>query len=97
MRHRYLVAYDVSDSRRLRRVFKVMNGYGDPLQYSVFLCDLSMVEKWKLKEALLEVIHQGEDRVLIVDLGLAGGVRSEALEYLGRQEVPRVVDEAFIV
>lgn len=97
MRHRYLVAYDVSDPARLRRVFKVLNGYGDPLQYSVFTCDLSDVEKWKLKEALLEVIHYGEDRVVIVDLGPTAGRGAVAFECLGRQHPPPEDRRAVIV
>ena len=47
-RRRYLVAYDVSHPKRLRLVYRKMLGYGHPLQYSVFQCDLSAVEKLKL-------------------------------------------------
>ena len=52
MRNRFIVAYDVGDARRLRRTFKKMNGFGDPLQYSVFACDLSRKERVLLEEAL---------------------------------------------
>lgn len=97
VRHRYLVAYDVSDPARLRQVYKTMNGYGDPLQYSVFTCDLSEVERWKLKAALLEIIHHGEDRVIIVNLGPLGGRGDIAFEYLGRQEPVPAEREAVIV
>ena len=45
MRNRHIVAYDVSDPARLRRVHRKMNGFGDPLQYSVFACDLSAKER----------------------------------------------------
>ena len=38
MRQSYLVCYDISDDKRLRKVFKTMRGYGDHLQYSVFEC-----------------------------------------------------------
>jgi CRISPR-associated protein Cas2 len=38
MRHRYIVAYDIRDEVRLRRVHDVVRGYGIRLQYSVFLC-----------------------------------------------------------
>ena len=34
----YIVAYDISDPRRWRRVFRLMNGYGEWLQLSVFQC-----------------------------------------------------------
>lgn len=97
MRHRYLVAYDVSDPGRLRRVYKTLNGYGDPLQYSVFRCDLSDAEKMKLKEALVGLIHHVEDRVMIVDLGPADGRGAWAFEYLGRQDPVPAEREAYIV
>jgi hypothetical protein len=32
----YVVAYDISDPRRWRRVFRLMNGYGAWVQLSVF-------------------------------------------------------------
>jgi len=39
MRMSYLVCYDISDEKRLRKVFKVV-GYGDHLQFLVFECQL---------------------------------------------------------
>jgi len=41
MRRVYLVCYDVSDAKRLRRTHKKMCGFGDPVQYSIFRCELS--------------------------------------------------------
>ena len=43
-RRRYLVAYDIREDRRLRNVATCMEGYGDRIQYSVFVCDLSEEE-----------------------------------------------------
>jgi CRISPR-associated protein Cas2 len=40
-RRRYLVAYDIRDDRRLRQIASCMEGYGERIQYSVFVCDLS--------------------------------------------------------
>ena len=88
MRNRFIVAYDVSDARRLRRTFKKMNGFGDPLQYSVFACDLSRKERVLLEEALTEIINLKEDRVLIIDTGPVHGRGSETLSTLGRQLKP---------
>lgn len=68
-RRRYLVAYDISDDRRLRRVAATMESYGDRAQYSVFLCDLSRAEMADLRHDLGTIIDQTEDYVLIVDLG----------------------------
>ena len=57
MRHRYVVTYDVSNPKRLRRVFKIMRGFGDAIQLSVFRCDLSRTEKIMLIEKLKDSIH----------------------------------------
>jgi len=40
IRH-YLVAYDVRQPRRLRRVHRVLKARGLPVQYSVFLCPVA--------------------------------------------------------
>lgn len=84
MRHRYLVAYDISDDRRLRQIYKRMHGFGDPLQYSVFRCDLSDVEKLEMIRVIHELIHHEEDRVMIVDVGPAEGRAEVSFEYIGR-------------
>ena len=88
MRKRYIVSYDVSDPARLRQVHRKMNGFGDALQYSVFSCDLSDKERVILEEALTEIIHWKEDRILIVDIGPADGRGKGAIYTLGRQLAP---------
>ena len=55
-RRRYLVCYDVRDDGRLRRVHSTVKGYGYPLQYSVFVCDLSDAEKVGLRWDVGEVM-----------------------------------------
>jgi CRISPR-associated protein Cas2 len=71
-RRRYLIAYDISDPRRLRRVIKVMESYGQRLQYSVFLCDLSGVELMDWQSDILAVVKLSEDSVVRLDLGAVG-------------------------
>lgn len=88
MRNRYLVTYDVSDEKRLRKVFRCLNGYGDPVQYSVFFCDLSTQERILLIGDLMELIHQQEDQVLVVNLGPADGRGAKVVEVLGRRQPP---------
>lgn len=84
MRRDLLVCYDISDPARLRKVFQIMRGYGDHLQYSVFRCALSKMERIRLVAQLSEVIHHGEDQVLFVDLGAVDGKRSARFRALGR-------------
>lgn len=95
MRNRYMVAYDVSDAARLRRVHGKLKGFGDAIQYSLFLCDLSRKELVIMKTALTEIINHHQDRVIIVDMGPADGRGSTAMQTLGRQAVP-VVREVLV-
>ena len=67
-RNRYLVAYDIRNPRRLRRVHRVATDYGEPLQYSVFVCDLTSVELIRLRRDLLEEMKATEDSIGIFDL-----------------------------
>lgn len=95
-RRRYLVAYDIRDERRLRGVHKAMKGFGDPLQYSVFVCDLNKGEKLHMMEALGGLIRHSEDSIAIMDMGEAEVRGTECFEFMGvfpllpRRE-PRVI------
>lgn len=90
MRNRYLVTYDISDEKRLRRVFKCMRGYGDPLQYSVFRCDLSPREKILMVEDLCTLTNHEKDKILLVNLGPAEGNADLRVEFLGRKDPPAI-------
>lgn len=68
-RHRYLVAYDIRDPKRLRRVHRVVKGFGIPFQYSVFVCDLTSAERFDLLTELESIIMQSQDCVASVRLG----------------------------
>lgn len=75
MEHLYVITYDIADDKRWRRVFKIMNGFGEWLQLSVFQCRLDRMRAVQLEAELHDVIHHQEDHVLILDLGPADGVR----------------------
>ncbi len=59
-----LVAYDVTDARRLRKVAQVCKDYGLRIEYSVFECDLEervFLEFWR---RLLMLIDPEKDRLI---------------------------------
>lgn len=68
-RRRYLIAYDIADPIRLRRICTLMEDHGERLQYSVFLCDLSSGERAELEGAVLHIMRPAEDSVIQIDLG----------------------------
>jgi CRISPR-associated protein Cas2 len=84
MRSSYLICYDICDDKRLRRVFKVMRGWGDHLQYSVFECQLTSSDLVRLRSELAEIIHHREDQVLFVNLGPAEGRGDRVITALGK-------------
>jgi CRISPR-associated protein Cas2 len=87
MRHTYVVTYDICDPKRLRKVYKLMLGWGEHLQLSVFQCELNHRELVQLRAELDVVIRSSEDQVLFVDLGTIEGRGSDAITSLGRPYV----------
>lgn len=64
-----LVCYDIADSRRLRKVEKIMTGYGYRVQESVFFCRLSKLMQAKMFSDVSSVINIDSDQWFLVDLG----------------------------
>lgn len=77
--HLYIVTYDISDPKRWRRVFSLMNGYGEWLQLSVFQCRLSRRRHAELVATLDEMITDDHDHVLMLDLGPAENVEPRVI------------------
>ena len=88
MTKRYYVTYDIADPRRLRRVFKIMKGAGEHVQFSVFCCDLSDRQREVLLLELAEEIQPSEDQVLLIDLGPTDGVGADRVTTLGQPHEP---------
>ena len=84
MRRTYIVTYDISDPRRLRRVYRTMRGFGQHVQLSVFCCDLTVADRIRMIAALEEIVHHDEDQVVLVDLGPTSANPIKAMEGLGR-------------
>lgn len=93
--HLYIVAYDIGDPKRWRRVFRLMNGYGDWVQLSLFQCRLSRQRHAELIALLDGIIHNGEDHLVLLDLGPAEDIVPRVVS-LGKTFTP-VVREPVIV
>lgn len=89
-----VVAYDVTDDRRRVRLHHLLEGYGDPVQYSVFECRLGPKEMEKMKKAVRRVIRRSLDQVRYYYL-CAACVRRIEVEGLG--EVEAKDEEAIVV
>ena len=79
----YIVSYDIMDAKRLHTVHKTMKGFGDPVHYSVFRCNLTEKGKVELMAALTEIVKHDQDRIMIVDLGPLEGRVEDRIDFIG--------------
>ena len=87
MEHLYIVVYDIGDPKRWQRVFKLMQGYGEWVQLSVFQCRLSPRRHAGLVALLDGLIDHSEDHVVLVDVGVADVVAPRVMS-LGKKFQP---------
>ncbi len=85
MRRFYLVSYDIPDDRRRARIFKLMRGWGERVQYSVFCCQLNPRERLELIDELKTRMNDDEDQTLFVEAGAVEGERPVPdIAYVGK-------------
>jgi CRISPR-associated protein Cas2 len=75
----HVVAYDIRDPKRLRRVARTCLDFGARRQLSVFLCRITATDLVRLKTRLEDIIEPKEDQVLFIRLCAACAVDIEAL------------------
>ena len=61
----YLICYDIRCPKRWRKAYKILGGYGERLQYSIFRCWLNQRDREKLRWQLEEVLTKEDDILLI--------------------------------
>lgn len=66
-RHLHLVTYDIRSPARWRRAYRIIRGYGDRVQFSVFRIRATSVQIARLKWQLSRVLAP-EDSLLVVRL-----------------------------
>ncbi len=59
----YVVAYDIPDDRRSTRVHKILSGFGQWSQYSLFECHLTRKQLVQLQDKLERHLKPEEDSV----------------------------------
>jgi len=94
--HLYVIAYDISDPKRWRRIFRLMHGYGEWLQLSIFQARLSAKRRAELQATIDGIIDHEADHVLFMDLGPADRVAPRVTS-LGKAEFEAVQRNPVIV
>jgi CRISPR-associated protein Cas2 len=58
-----VVCYDVRNNRRRLRLYRLLEGFGRPVQRSVFECDLRPAELGRLQARVGRIVSGDEDLV----------------------------------
>jgi CRISPR-associated protein Cas2 len=82
--HLYIVTYDIADEKRWRTIFRLMHGYGEWLQLSVFQCRLTRSRHIELTAQLGTLMSSTEDHVMMIDVGPAENVEPK-VQSLGKR------------
>lgn len=90
----WLVAYDISHPKRLRKVALACEDFGVRKQLSVFLCRLSATDFVRLRSRLYDIVNLDEDQVLFIPL-CAKCVHQ--LETIGRPTEPPAARDVVVV
>jgi CRISPR-associated protein Cas2 len=61
----YVVAYDIPDDKRRTQVHKILKGFGQWTEFSLFECFLTKKEVLQMRAKLNMHLRAGEDRVRI--------------------------------
>ncbi len=80
----YIITYDISDPKRWRKVFRLLQGYGEHVQLSVFRCDVDPVQLVRLKAAVDRLINHEQDQVILLRMGPATPHTLRDITVLGR-------------
>ena len=88
-----VVAYDIPDDRRRTRVAKLLDDYGDRVQYSIFEMNLDSDRRFEaMQHRLQQTIDPTEDSVRIYHLCRSC---TQRITLLGQGELTR--DEPFVI
>jgi len=68
----------------LRCIHKVLKGYGEAWQYSIFFCFLKEIDRVRLQTDLEHQMNQKEDQVMIMDIGSDEKAAREATTVIGK-------------
>jgi len=89
-----LVSYDIPDNKRRTKLAKILEDYGERVQYSVFECDLTGKQLVKLLKELKATMLDEEDSIRVYRL-CANCVKE--IEALGQAKPPAEQPVVYIV
>ena len=87
----FLVCYDIADPARLRKIERLIAGYGYRLQESVFFCCLSPLLLARMKQEITAIINLRQDQCMMFDLGVQDDVLNNVI-VIGKKivKIPKI-------
>lgn len=76
----YVIAYDIPSDRRRTKIHKILSGFGQWTQFSLFECYLTEKQYLQLRQMLADHLQAGEDSVRFYTLCDTCRSRSETLD-----------------
>jgi CRISPR-associated protein Cas2 len=92
-RHKYLIAYDIRDPRRLHHVHERLKDFGKPVQYSIFEVLLPGRVVETMWEAVRQLIDPRVDWVILYRLMRP---YDEAIRHIGCYDPDRIAEDDII-
>ncbi len=92
MRHKhfYVVAYDIGDDKRRRKVVKLMESIGTRMNYSVFECMLTDIQYQNMRKKLARLVTKKEDWVNIYPICTECYARIEYIPPIKKKEPVKI-------
>ena len=87
-RHWYIFSYDIRDPKRWRQVYKIVNGYGERVQYSLFRCRLTSAQMERARHALEKVMAKEDDLLVIQTVAALQDHRADRRKNVDRLSAP---------
>jgi len=67
---RYIIAYDISSDKRRNKLSRLLQGWGERVNLSVFECEIKKGKFDELRKKILKIINNNEDLVIYYPLCL---------------------------
>lgn len=88
----YVISYDIPEDKRRTKLHRILEGFGDPVQFSVFEAKLTPKTRERMIRLVEKIINTKEDKVRIYYL--CASCR-EKIKLLGSSEKKPFEDEGF--
>lgn len=67
-KHMTVVAYDIANDIRRDKTVKLLEKYGQRINYSVFECMLTRQQRKELQQNIEEIINEKEDQIVLYNI-----------------------------